>query len=135
MTELKNDLKHALRVILAVVAVILFVDFVLIPPLPRPSSRARVKAAITQISALSTALDLFKVDMGHYPAASNGLQDLVIQPAGTTNWQQYLEKVPPDPWGNPYRYEYPGKHVTNSYDLSSAGPDGKFGTEDDISNW
>jgi general secretion pathway protein G len=76
---------------------------------------------------------MFKKDVGHYP---NGLNDLVVQPAGaTTNWHQCLEKIWPDPWGHPYRYDFPGKHRTNSYDLSSAGPDGKFGTADNIANW
>ena len=40
-----------------------------------------------------------------------------------------------DPWGNPYIYYYPGKHNPDSYDLLSAGPDGKEGTDDDIGNW
>jgi general secretion pathway protein G len=93
----------------------------------------RIKMTITQIGAFSEALKMFKGDIGHYP---NGLNDLVVQPAGaSTNWHEYLDRIPFDPWGHPYLYEYPGKHRTNSYDLSSAGPDGKFGTEDDIANW
>jgi hypothetical protein len=44
-------------------------------------------------------------------------------------------KLPIDPWGNPYIYYYPGKHNPTSYDLLSAGPDGKEGTDDDVVNW
>ncbi len=52
-----------------------------------------------------------------------------------------------DPWGNPFLYNTGGtqngpfnqngapKHNKGKYDLSSAGPDGKHGTEDDITNW
>lgn len=42
-----------------------------------------------------------------------------------------------DPWATPIRYEFPGTHnnVEDGYDLSSAGPDQEFGTDDDIKNW
>ena len=84
---------------------------------------------------IEIALDSFEVDHGFYPKS---LQDLLQQPSGTTNWHgPYLNppKLPVDPWGHKYIYEYPGKHNTNGYDLFSAGPDGKPGTGDDIVNW
>jgi general secretion pathway protein G len=105
---------------------------------PRFSNRggAKPKVAIAEIRAFGMALDMFKSDNGYYPAGTNGLNDLVVKPAGaTTNWHQYLGQIPLDFWSHPYLYTYPGKHGTNAYDLSSAGPDGKFGTADDISNW
>jgi len=40
-----------------------------------------------------------------------------------------------DQWNNPYIYYFPGKHNPGAYDLLSAGPDGKEGTDDDIGNW
>lgn len=98
--------------------------------------QARNVTARTQIGAFKTALDLFKVQNGYFPTGTNGLQDLVVKPINaTTNWFQTLDKVPLDPWEHPYLYECPGKHNTNSYDLSSAGPDGIIGTKDDIRNW
>ena len=101
-----------------------------------PSHRgAPIKASMLQIKACETAFELFKDDNGRYPGGTNGLNDLVAQPAGATNWHQYLSKVPLDPWGHPYLYVYPGKHNTNSFDLSSAGADGIPGTVDDIGNW
>lgn len=100
-------------------------------------ARQRAFKSVThaQIDAFGDALEMYKRDIGYYPKGANGLMDLVIQPAGVTNWHQILDKVPLDYWGHPYLYECPGQHRTNSYDLSSAGPDGKFGTEDDIRNW
>ena len=98
--------------------------------------KARLKTAVAQIGAFKSALDLFKLDNGFYPAATNGLNALVVEPGNaSTNWQQYLERIPLDPWGHPYLYVAPGRHNTNSYDLSSAGPDGIPGTPDDIVNW
>jgi general secretion pathway protein G len=85
---------------------------------------------------IKSALGAFEVDNGSYPKGSNGLLELVQQPTGATNWHgPYLEKTPLDPWGTKYFYEYPGKHQTNGYDLFSAGPDGKAGTDNDIVNW
>ncbi len=85
---------------------------------------------------IQSALDAFKADTGSYPKGSNGLLELVQQPAGATNWRgPYLDKLPNDPWGHKYIYEYPGQHNTNGFDLFSAGPDGKAGTDDDIVNW
>ncbi len=107
--------------------------------LPRfipPINLAKVKAARANIGEFAGALDMFKKENGYYPAGRNGLNDLVIKPANaTTNWRPYRAQIPLDPWGHPYLYVSPGKHNTNSYDLSSAGPDGIPGTPDDITNW
>ena len=45
------------------------------------------------------------------------------------------QDLPPDPWGNPFQYEFPGRRNPDSYDLWSFGPDGVNGTADDIGNW
>ena len=84
---------------------------------------------------IKSALGAYEVDNGSYPKS---LQDLLQQPIGATKWHgPYFDppKLPVDPWGHKYFYEYPGKHNTNSYDLFSAGPDGKPRTDDDIGNW
>ena len=93
------------------------------------------RAATTQMGSFETAIDMFKANNGFYPAGTNGLNDLVNEPRGATNWHQYLDKIPQDPWGHPYIYECPGKHRPDSYDLCSPGPDGKPGNEDDMVNW
>ena len=56
------------------------------------------------------------------------------------NWKSggYLSRVSKDPWGNDYRYAYPGQRG-REYDLYSVGPDGQEGTDesdkDNIGNW
>jgi general secretion pathway protein G len=97
-----------------------------------PGHAARMMATRTQMSTYATALDMFKADTGHYPTVLN---DLVVQPANTPNWHQYMDQIPLDPWQHPYIYTCPGAHQTNSYDLMSMGPDGKIGGDDDIINW
>ena len=116
-------------VILGVLAAIVY------PKVAHRGEEARVTAARTQIAAFKTALDAFEVDNGFYPKGKNGLLDLVQKPANAQNWHQSLDNLPKDPWGNDYIYECPGRHNANSYDLMSAGPDGRVGTEDDITNW
>ena len=98
------------------------------------SGQARVIAALGDLKVgVKSALDQYKVDVGNYPKS---LQDLVQQPSGTTSWHgPYLDRLPVDPWGNPYVYDYPGRHNPGGYDLLSAGPDGLVGTKDDVVAW
>jgi general secretion pathway protein G len=91
--------------------------------------------AKAQIRAFETAFDMFKMDNAYFPQGTNGLIYLVQKPPGATNWHQYMDGIPLDPWSHPYIYECPGRHNPQSYDLSSMGPDGKVGGGDDIGNW
>jgi general secretion pathway protein G len=100
--------------------------------------KAKQKAAQAQIQMLSTALDLFHLDVGRYPSEDEGLKALVQRPENVPQWSgPYLEKgVPKDPWGREYIYKYPGEHGT--YDLSTLGADGAPGGEGesaDITNY
>ncbi len=99
--------------------------------------KSEVKATRAQIAALAKALDVYRLDTGHYPAEDVGLQALTIAPANEPKWQgPYLDKtVPLDAWGNPYIYRIPGEQ--REYDLISLGKDGKPGGTDenaDITN-
>jgi general secretion pathway protein G len=107
-----------------------------LPKFSGRSEQARETAAITQIATFKTALAAYEVDTGSYPRGQDGLRALVVQPAGVTGWHgPYLESdIPADPWGHPYAYQYPGKMNPSGYDIVSAGPDGQFGTADDIYN-
>lgn len=99
---------------------------------------AKIKAAKVQIDAnFSTALDTFEVKVGRYPSTAEGLLVLKNKPANDFgDWDKpIMQKIPRDPWNNEYVYQYPGTYNVDSYDLSSYGPDGKFGGGDDITNW
>jgi general secretion pathway protein G len=121
---------------LLVLVILATLAAIVIPKMAGRSQQAKVTAAQSQISSLEMALDAFEVDNGYYPK-TGGLDDLNNQPANAQGWKgPYLKKgIPLDPWGNPYTYEYPGKHNPNGYDLMSMGPDGRAGTDDDIVNW
>lgn len=118
---------------LLVITIIGILAALVIPKMVGRSEQARQAAAHADLSSIKTALDAFEVDNGFYP---KNVQDLLQQPNNAKNWHgPYLDKLPVDPWGNPYLYYYPGRHNQNSYDLLSVGPDGKEGSEDDIGNW
>ena len=122
-------------VILAVLAALV------VPRFAGRSEDARKKAALTQIKSLfSTALDTYEADNGTYPSTAQGLEALRTQPTAAPQpkeWKgPYLKgDVPKDPWGNEYIYRSPGQKNVSGYDLLSAGPDGREGGEDDITNW
>jgi len=91
--------------------------------------------------ALKTSLTRYKIDVGDYPSTTEGLAALLAAPANKGDrWRgPYADapngKLPLDPWGEQYRYRYPGTKNKGGYDLYSVGPDHADGTEDDIGNW
>ena len=119
---------------LLVVTIIGILAALVIPRIVGVGERSRITAAKADINGgIKSALGQYEVDNGFFPKS---LQDLVTQPSNAKNWHgPYLDKLPTDPWGNPYVYYYPGKHTPNSYDLLSVGPDDKEGTDDDVGNW
>jgi len=102
-------------------------------------SDSKVKAAKIQIESLSSALDLYALDTGHYPSNAEGLEALMERPGSVSGWGgPYLKgnAVPKDPWGKPYVYRSPGQH--GAFDILSYGADGQeggTGAAADITNW
>jgi general secretion pathway protein G len=105
--------------------------------------KARVTAARADISTLEQALAMYRLDNNRYPTTDQGLEALVTRPTSAPeprNWnpEGYLrQRVPLDPWGNPYNYMTPGQDG-RPYDLWSFGADGREGGEGydaDIGNW
>ena len=96
-------------------------------------------AATIQIQSFASSLDLFYLDLGHYPSTSEGLAALVQRPGGETGWNgPYLQKgyVPNDPWGHPYSYRSPSEHGPYEIlSLGSSGREGGTGTAVAIKSW
>jgi general secretion pathway protein G len=98
--------------------------------------RAKITAAKTDVAVLEMQLELLNIDMERYATTEEGLNALVTNTGNSPDWHgPYLRRLPLDPWGNPYIYVSPGKHNAAGVDISSAGPDGKPDTDDDITNW
>lgn len=128
--------------IMVVVVIIGVLGAIVVPQFMSRPDQAKVTAARTDVQAISTALEMYRLDTFSYPSTQQGLEALVKRPTGTPvakNWnpQGYLKTLPLDPWGSPYQYLNPGTHSAG-YDLFSFGSDGVLGGEDyaaDIGNW
>lgn len=127
--------------IMLVVIIIGILVAMLVPNIAGRSEQARKTAARTDIeSNLSTALDLYRMDVGQYPTTEQGLSALLTQPIISpvpAQWNgPYLKKkkIPKDPWGREYVYASPGVHNPESYDLSSLGASGTEGSNN-VTNW
>ncbi|MBT9537258.1 MAG: type II secretion system major pseudopilin GspG [Nitrospirae bacterium] len=137
--RLSRDEKGLTLIELMVVIVILGLLAALVAPkMFGRIGEAKQKAAKAQIELFGTALDSFRLDVGKYPATSEGIQALRVKPSGLENWNgPYLPKeIPLDPWGHAYNYRSPGEH--GDYDLYSFGADnaaGGGGENQDIVSW
>ena len=123
--------------LLLVLTILAILAGIVLPKFGNVSGRAKTTAVQADIASFKTALSMFEIDMGYYPKGRDGLSQLVFKPSGApSKWHKYLDvdKLPNDPWGRPYVYEYPGKHNTDGYDIYSLGPDGRGGN-DAIGNW
>ena len=125
-----------LMVVLVIIGVL---AALIVPNVLDRADDARVTAAKTDISNLMQSLKLYKLDNLRFPTGEQGLQALVTKPTVSPvpgNWKPYLEKLPTDPWGNPYQYVNPG--VKGQVDVFSFGADGQSGGEGrdaDIGSW
>lgn len=100
---------------------------------------SKSKAAALQIEEYSSALDLYRLEVGRYPSEREGLEALIKKPGNALNWNgPYLKKkvIRQDPWGNDYIYRFPGEH--GDFDLYSLGADNREGGEGedrDLGSW
>ncbi len=114
--------------LLVVVAIIGLLAAFVGPRLFGHIGQSQVTAAKAQVEALSRAVDAYRIDMGRFPDANEGLQALVKPPADATHWHgPYLNKdLPEDPWGRAYLYKSPGANG-REYQVESLGRDGQPG--------
>jgi general secretion pathway protein G len=94
--------------------------------------KSEVTVAKAQIEAFEKSLDTYRLDVGRYPSAEEGLAALMAAPAAATaKWNgPYLKKgVPLDPWGHAYQYRAPGSKA--EYEILSYGKDGQPGGSGD----
>jgi len=125
-----------LMVVLVIIGVL---AALIVPNVLDRADDARTTAAKTDVNNLAQALKLYRLDNQRYPSAEQGLAALMTRPTTAPtppNWRPYLDKLPTDPWGRPYRYLNPGIHA--EVDVLSLGADGEPGGEGnnaDIGSW
>ncbi len=130
---------YTLVELLVVIAILGLLAAIATPQVIKYLNHARIGTAKTEIESLSSALDLFKLDVGRYPTTEEGLNALVTAPAGVTTWNgPYIKKASnlSDPWGHPFNYRSPGQH--GEFDIYSYGSDSEDKANAEkppIANW
>lgn len=128
--------------VMVVVVILGILAAVVVPRVMDRPDQARITKVQSDVRALESALNLYRLDNFNYPTTEQGLIALVSQPTGTDaprNYRSggYIDRLQKDPWGNDYQYLRPGRDGRD-YDLYSLGADGRPGGEDanaDIGNW
>ena len=126
-----------IEIMVVVVIIGLLATLILPNVLGRQDQALQIKAK-ADIKAIGGQMALYKLDNFSYPSTSEGVQALVSNPGGKSNWRGYLDKKPMDPWQNEYQYLQPGQKNPTRFDLWSYGSDGApggEGTAKDIGNW
>jgi general secretion pathway protein G len=127
--------------IMVVIVILGILAALVVPKLMGRPDEARAVAAKQDINAMGQALKLYRLDNMRYPSSEQGLKALSEKPAAAPlpkNWKPggYLERLPVDPWGNPYQYVSPGTHgEVDIWSLGADGEPGGEGADGDIGNW
>jgi general secretion pathway protein G len=125
-----------LMVVLVIIGVL---AALIVPNVLDRLSQARITAARTDVSQIMGALKFYKIDNQRFPTSEQGLKALIAKPTSSPippNWKPYVDKLPNDPWGNPYQYANPG--LKGEIDVFSLGADGVVGGEGEnaeIGSW
>ena len=124
--------------IMVVIVILGILASLVVPNLMGNKEKADRQKAVSDITALENALDMYKLDNSIYPNTEQGLEALVSQPTSQPeprNYRDdgYIKRLPQDPWNNDYQLVSPGEH--GKIDVFSMGLDGEAGTDDDIGNW
>ena len=127
--------------IMVVVVIMGILAALVVPKLMGRTDDARIIAAKQDIATVMQALKLYKLDNQRYPTTEQGLQALIAKPTvgpAADGWKAggYIDKVPKDPWGNPYQYLSPGvKGEVDVFSLGADGQPGGTGNDADIGSW
>ena len=113
--------------ILVVVAIIGMLGAVAVPAYMNYLADARIATTRSLIANVDVAVKSYNMKHGKYPESLEVLQE--PQEDGGDPW---LEGEAVDPWGNELKYEKQGKKRPK---ITSYGPDGEAGGDDDITNY
>lgn len=112
--------------LLIVMAILAMLAALVGPALFERLDKGKQSTAASQISMLESALEAYRLEVGHFP---DSLDALVANVDDEDGWDgPYLnraDEVPLDPWKNEYVYARSGRN----YSLKSYGADGVEGGE------
>lgn len=140
----KHQKGFTLIELMVVIVILGLLAGLVLPKFLGQEDKAKAEVAKTQIRALESALDAFKLDNGFYPGSDQGLDALIKMPEVgriPSKWREggYLKpaRIPKDPFGGDYIYLSPGSE-NREYEIISYGADkepGGDGNNKDIESW
>ena len=136
-----RDAGFSLLELMVVVVILSILALVVVPRVIDRPDQARAARARSDIAAIASAVNLYRLDNYRYPSTEQGLAALVSRPSSDPvpeNWAEngYMDRLPIDPWGQPYNYLAPGVH--EDFDIFSYGANGVAGgsgADTDIGSW
>ena len=136
-----------IEILLVIVIILLLAGALVIFVLPQQEGAEKNTTRLL-LNQVSSALDTYRLNMGHYPTEEEGgIDALLIKPTFENERMAERWKGPylkpgtrlEDPWGNKLVYEVVDRSIESTdntaslpYKLSSVGPDGQPETDDDI---
>ena len=114
-----------LMVVIVIIGLLATVVVINVAPATDKAAATKVQA---DIATLEQGVEMYRLNRMNYPSG-DGLQALVTE--------GFIRRLPDDPWGNPYRYEAPGRNGApfSIYSTGADGSEGGEGEDADIGNW
>src|SRR5271170_4623754 len=116
--------------LLVVVAILALLIGLVAPAVIHTLGSTKHKIAEQSIARIGGILDIYRLDVGSYPATEQGLAALAVRPPGVAGWNGPYTKDQDglrDPWGRPFEYRNPSQRPGHDYDIIRLGADGKPG--------
>ena len=137
----RSDAGFSLLELMVVVVILSVLALVIVPRVIDRPDQARAARAQADLGAITSAVNLYRLDNFNYPSSEQGLAALVTRPVSDpvpANWANkgYMDRLPIDPWGRPYQYLNPGVH--GEFDIFTYGADGTPGGDGanaDLGSW
>jgi len=135
-----------IEILLVIVIILLLAGALVVVVLPQQKG-AEKNTTRLMLQQVGSALDTYRLNLGHYPNEQEGGIDALLKKPSFENerlgekWQgPYLKPgtTLDDPWNNKIRYELNDRATEGEkagalpYKLFSVGPDGQPDTDDDI---
>lgn len=134
-----NQTGFTLLELLVVLAILGLLAAIVGPQVIKYLGSSKTQTASVQAKNIAASLELFRLDAGRYPSATEGLAGLLKAPASVPIWNgPYLPQASAiiDPWGNPYKFKAPGDHgEMDVFTLGSDNAVGGSGEAKDVGNW
>jgi general secretion pathway protein G len=135
-----------IEILLVIVIILLLAGALVVFVLPQQKGAEKNTTKLL-LSQIASALDTYRLNLGHYPTEQEGGLDALLKKPTFENeklaekWQGPYVKpgtTLDDPWSNKIRYELVDREIEGEkksalpYKLYSVGPDGQPDTDDDI---